>query len=203
MKSASVADSNPTSELSVGRRLGALLPGLALLLLIGLAAKRLEGLLREYGSAHHIALPNIEYVLWAILIGLVVGNTFGGWRAFHWFNAGIATYEFWLKVGIILLGVRFQVADVARLGGVSLLLVALEIALAMAFMTGLGKLFRLGAKLSALLAVGSSVCGVSAIIATQGAIDADDEDATFAIAAILALGALSLFSSPPSGTAST
>ena len=49
--------------------------------------------------------------------------------------------------------------------------------------------------------MGSSICGVSAIIATKGAIDADDEDSTFAIAAILALGALALFTFPPIGHA--
>ena len=53
----------------------------------------------------------------------------------------------------------------------------------------------------ALLAVGSSVCGVSAIIATQGAIDADDEDASYAIGAILALGAVGLFAFPAIGHA--
>src|SRR6201992_1682978 len=51
-------------------------------------------------------------------------------------------------------------------------------------------------KLTSLLAVGSAVCGVSAIIATQGAIEADEEDSSFAISAILALGALSLFTFP-------
>jgi uncharacterized integral membrane protein (TIGR00698 family) len=55
--------------------------------------------------------------------------------------------------------------------------------------------------LTTLLAVGSAVCGVSAIIATQGAIDADEEDSSFAIAAILALGALSLFTFPLIGHA--
>jgi len=42
---------------------------------------------------------------------------------------------------------------------------------------------------------------VSAIIATQGAIEADEEDSSFAIAAILALGALSLFTFPLIGHA--
>jgi uncharacterized membrane protein YadS len=42
---------------------------------------------------------------------------------------------------------------------------------------------------------------VSAIIATQGAIDADEEDASYAIAAILALGAISLFLFPVVGHA--
>ena len=60
----------------------------------------------------------------------------------------------------------------------------------------LGRVFDLRPKLTTLLAVGSAVCGVSAIIATQGAIEADEEDSSFAIAAILALGALSLFTFP-------
>ena len=51
-------------------------------------------------------------------------------------------------------------------------------------MTALGRAFGLKPKLTTLLAVGSSICGVSAIIATQGAIDADEEDSSFAIAAI-------------------
>ena len=63
-------------------------------------------------------------------------------------------------------------------------------------MTFLGKLFKLKPKLISLLAIGSSICGVSAIIAAKGAIDADDEDSSFAIAAILALGALALFTFP-------
>jgi uncharacterized integral membrane protein (TIGR00698 family) len=68
-------------------------------------------------------------------------------------------------------------------------------------MTFLGRLFGLRPKLTTLLAVGSAVCGVSAIIATKGAIEADDEDSSFAIAAILALGALSLFTIPLIGHA--
>jgi len=72
---------------------------------------------------------------------------------------------------------------------------------AIAFMTFLGRAFGLKPKLTSLLAVGSAVCGVSAIIATKGAIDADDEDSSFAIAAILALGALALFTFPLIGHA--
>jgi uncharacterized integral membrane protein (TIGR00698 family) len=63
-------------------------------------------------------------------------------------------------------------------------------------MTLLGRLFKLKPKLTSLLAIGSAVCGVSAIIAAKGAIDADDEDSSFAIAAILALGALALVTFP-------
>jgi uncharacterized integral membrane protein (TIGR00698 family) len=175
-----------------------LIPGILLLLMVGYAGKFIEQSIAHYGKAHHLVLPNIEYVLWAILLGLVISNTIGVPEVFR---AGVATYEFWLKAGIVLLGARFLLGDVLRLGGLSLFLVFIELALALTFMTYLGRAFKLSPKLITLLAVGSSVCGVSAIIATQGAIDADEKDTSYAIAAILALGAISLFIFPVVGHA--
>jgi uncharacterized integral membrane protein (TIGR00698 family) len=178
-----------------------LVPGIALLFALGWAGKWVEASIKAYGRVHHQALPNIEYVLWAILFGLVVGNLFAASKHFAVFTPGINTYEFFLKVGIALLGVRFLLSDVVKMGGLSLGLVVLEFAIAGTVMVLLGRAFGLGPKLTALLAVGSSVCGVSAIIATQGAIDADDEDTSYAIGAILALGAASLFLFPAIGHA--
>src|SRR5499427_7911257 len=175
-----------------------LLPGVLLLAGVGYAGKLLEANVGKYAKAHHWTFPNIEYVLWAILIGLAISNTVGIPQVFR---AGVATYEFWLKAGIVLLGSRFLLGDVLRLGVPSLTLVLIEIVFAIAFMTLLGRVFNLKPKLTTLLAVGSAVCGVSAIIATKGAIEADDEDSSFAIAAILALGALSLFTFPLIGHA--
>jgi uncharacterized integral membrane protein (TIGR00698 family) len=174
------------------------IPGILLLAAVGYAGKLLEQNVGAYAKAHHWVFPNIEYVLWAILLGLLISNTVGVPEIFR---SGVATYEFWLKAGIVLLGSRFLLGDILKLGGISLGLVAIEITGAIAFMTLLGKLFHLKPKLTTLLAVGSAVCGVSAIIATKGAIDADDEDSSFSIAAILALGALALFTFPLIGHA--
>ncbi len=184
---------SPPRPLDLPRRFLELLPGIALLAAIGYLGKIIERSIAAYGKAHALALPNIEYVLWAILIGLVIANTVGVPRIFR---PGVATYEFWLKAGIVFLGVRFLIGDVLRLGGVSLALVAVELALSIALMTVLGRWFRLSPKLTSLLAIGSSICGVSAIIAAKGAIEAKDEDASYAIAAILALGAVALFLFP-------
>jgi uncharacterized integral membrane protein (TIGR00698 family) len=173
-----------------------LIPGILLLAVVGYAGKFIEHFIATYGKAHHLVLPNIEYVLWAILIGLAISNTVGVPAIFR---AGVATYEFWLKAGIVLLGARFLLGDVRRLGGLSLVLIAIELVLALTFMTYLGRAFKLKPKLISLLAVGSSICGVSAIIAAQGAIDADEEDSSYAIAAILLLGAISLFLFPVVG----
>jgi uncharacterized integral membrane protein (TIGR00698 family) len=173
-------------------------PGVLLLFLIGYGGKVLEHTINATAKAHAWTIPNIEYVLWAIIIGLVIGNAVTLPQVFR---AGVDTYEVWLKVGIVLLGARFVLGDVMKLGSVSLVLVVIEIAVAIGFMSVVGRWFGLRPKVTSLLAVGSSVCGVSAIIATQGAIGADDEDASVAITAILVLGGLSLFLFPVIGHA--
>src|SRR5437762_3829589 len=112
-----VLAAQPTSVVSLPRRLITLVPGLVSLALIGYAGKFTEQSIAAYGKAHHLTLPNIEYVLWAIVFGLIVSNTIGAPAICR---AGVDTYEFWLKVGIVLLGVRFVLGDVAKLGGISL-----------------------------------------------------------------------------------
>jgi uncharacterized integral membrane protein (TIGR00698 family) len=189
----STAVSSTAQPASLASRAAALIPGLFLLALVGYAGKFIEQSILAYTKSHHTAFPDIEYVLWAIVIGLVIANTVGIPRIFE---PGVATYEFWLKTGIVLLGSRFLLGDVLHLGGISLLLVAIAITLSLTFMHLLGRAFKLKPKLTSLLAVGSSICGVSAIIAAKPSIDADNEDASYAIAAILALGAISLFTFP-------
>ncbi len=176
--------------------LAATLPGIALLFGIGLLGKLLEGAGAVLRTQYHLSFPQIEYVLWAILLGLIVSNTLGVAAVFR---PGVATYELWLKLGIVLVGARFLLQDVLHIGGLSLLLVAVELALSLSVMTLLGRIFRLPPKLTSLLAIGSSICGVTAIMAAQGAIDPDEEDTTTAIAAILTLGAIALFAFPAIG----
>ena len=173
-------------------------PGLVLLLVVGVLATFLQTGLRSVGAATGTRLPDIEYVLWAILLGLLLRNTVGVPAVFR---PGVATYEFWLKIGIVLLGARFLLGNLLKLGGFSLLLIVVDMAVATTVILVVGRAFGLSGKLSALLALGTSICGVSAIIAGKGAIDADDEDSGYAIAAILALGAVALFSFPAIGHA--
>src|SRR5207245_3678428 len=124
--------------------------GVILLAAIGYAGKLLEQNVGAYAKAHHWTFPNIEYVLWAIVLGLVISNTVGVPEIFR---TGVATYEFWLKAGIVLLGARFLLGDILKLCGVSLVLVAVEITGSIGFMTFLVRLFRLKPMLTSLLAV--------------------------------------------------
>ena len=103
MASTSVLTSQ--QPLTLPRKFFAIVPGVALLTIIGLAGKVLEQSIARYAKVHHLHLPNIEYVLWAIAIGFIISNTVGVAEVF---KPGIATYEFWLKTGIVLLGARFH-----------------------------------------------------------------------------------------------
>src|SRR5438105_1321369 len=183
---------------SAWRSLAALVPGIALLFGIGLLGKLLEGTSASLQTHHHLLIPHIEYVLWAIILGLVISNTFGVARVFH---SGVATYELWLKLGIVLVGARFLLQDVLHIGGLSLVLVAIELVLSLSVMTLLGRIFRLPPKLTSLLAFGSSIRGVTHLLAAQGAIEPEEEDTSTAIAAILTLGAIALLTFPAIGHA--
>src|SRR5256714_200097 len=178
----SIALTADEPRFSLPRRFIELLPGLALLFAIGCSGKLIEQTINGYGKTHHLALPNIEYVLWAIVIGLIIANTIGIPKIF---KPGIATYEFFLKLGIVLLGVRFLLGDVLKLGGISLIAVVLELTISIALMTWLGNSFKLTPKLTSLLAIGSPLFALSPGTAPHAALNAKDEDASFAIAAIL------------------
>ena len=174
------------------------LPGLLLLFAVGLLGKYAEVAWLALAKREHWTVPDIEYVLWAILIGLMITNTVGLHRVFR---PGVLTYQFWLKVGIVALGSRFVLGDVLKLGATSLVQILVDMVVAGVIILGAARLFGLSGKLGSLLAIGTSICGVSAIVASKGAIRAKNSDVSYAIAAILALGAVALFTLPLFGHA--
>jgi uncharacterized integral membrane protein (TIGR00698 family) len=174
----------------------AYVPGVLLLIAIGLLGKYAQTGWNALAKHEGWTVPDIEYVLWAILIGLLITNTVGVHRIFR---PGVQTYEFWLKIGIVALGSRFVLGDVLKLGSTSLLQILVDMVVAGAIIIAAARMFGLSGKLGSLLAIGTSICGVSAIIASKGAIRARNSEASYAIAAILALGAVALFTLPPLG----
>ena len=173
-------------------------PGILLLIGVGLLGKYAQIWWNALAKHEHWRVPDIEYVLWAIVIGLLITNTIGLHRIFR---PGVQTYEFWLKVGIVVLGARFVLGDILKLGGLSLVQILVDMTIAGTIIILAARAFGLSGKLGSLLAIGTSICGVSAIIAAKGAIRARNSDVGYAIAAILALGAVALFVLPPLGHA--
>lgn len=158
------------------------LPGICLLFVVGYLGK----IVANY-------VPHTEYVLFAIAIGMLLRNTI---KIPQIFVPGINTYEFWLKTGIVLMGSRLALQNVISIGATGLLLVVAVIFVALLLATYLGRLFGLSERMATLIGVGVGICGVSAIIGTTGAIDAKEEDASYAIATIMVFGAIMVFLFP-------
>jgi len=158
------------------------IPGISLLVGVGLLSKLIAGY-----------IPHLNYVLVAIALGMLIRNTV---TLPQILEAGVDTYELWLKIGIVFLGARLVLGDVLSLGAKGLLMVLVEIIVSLTVIMFLARKFGLSDKLGSLLAVGVGICGVSAIIGASGAIDAEEEDAALAIATILIFGAVMIFLFP-------
>ncbi len=169
-----------------------LLPGIALIVVLAVGGKLLSNWLQAVIAAAWLRSLASNVII-AIVGGMLIGNLVPLPKVFA---AGIGTYEFFLKVGIVLMGARFLVTDVARLGGIGLAMVVVEILFSIAFVGVVARLFRLPDKLGSLISVGVGICGVSAIIGASGSIEAEKEETGYAIAVILVFGAAALVAYP-------
>jgi uncharacterized integral membrane protein (TIGR00698 family) len=130
----------------------------------------------------------ISAVMMAILLGLIIGNVIPLPASLKLgFTFSVKKV---LRLGIILLGIRLSIFDVFKLGTLGVPIVLLCITGALFLTTRLNKWLRLPERLGTLIAVGTSICGVSAIVATGPAIDAKDEEVAYAVAVITIFGIL-------------
>jgi uncharacterized integral membrane protein (TIGR00698 family) len=93
-----------------------------------------------------------------------------------------------LRLGIILLGIRLTIFDVFKLGAFGIPIVALCIIGGLAITTWINNRLRLPERLGTLIAVGTSICGVTAIVAASPAIDAEEEESAYAVTVITIFG---------------
>src|SRR5205823_10509226 len=98
--------------------------------------------------------------------------------------------------GIVLLGLRLSLGAVGLYGLAALPVIVACIATAVVVVTWLGRALGLPRRLGALIAVGTSICGVSAIVATAAAIRAEDEEVSYAVACVTLFGLVALFCYP-------
>lgn len=128
----------------------------------------------------------VSAVMMAILLGLLIGNII---PLPAWLKPGFTfAVKKVLRFGIILLGIRLSIFSVFELGMIGIPIVLLCILGALFFTTRVNNWLKLPERLGALIAVGTSICGVSAIVATGPAIDAEDEEVAYAVAVITTFG---------------
>lgn len=93
-----------------------------------------------------------------------------------------------LRIGVFLMGARLDFALVAKVGPRVLVLDLLLICVGLVFIAWLARSFAVPGKLSTLLAVGTSICGASAVVAAGAVTRAEEEEVTLAVALCGILG---------------
>jgi uncharacterized membrane protein YadS len=122
---------------------------------------------------------NLEYALWALLLGLIVSNTLGTPKS--WRPAMLT--EFYIKTGLVLLGAEVLMNQLLALGlpGVFVAWVVTPIVLISTYLFGQKVLKIESRSLNMVISADMSVCGVSAAIATAAACKAKKEELSLAI----------------------
>ncbi len=136
----------------------------------------------------------ISGIMLATVIGMVVGNVV---RLPDLFQLGIRfSLKRVLRLGIILLGIRLGFGDVIQVGAAGIPVIVLGVVTAGLITYWLAKWLNVSSRMSVLIAVGTSICGATAIVATAPAIEADQEETAYAVATITVFGLLAMFLYP-------
>jgi uncharacterized integral membrane protein (TIGR00698 family) len=133
------------------------------------------------GSWQVLTQYGLERVLWALIVGLIIGNI---WHIPEWLKVGAQT-EFYIKIGLVLLGAEILFQNVIA-GGAMGMVQALLVVLAVYFLGyWIFRRFGLSETFAATMATGVSICGVSAAIAAGGAVKGNPKHVSYTISLVL------------------
>ncbi len=125
-----------------------------------------------------LAPRELEYPIWAALLGFGA-NLIASAIGLKARLSGAFRTEFFLKTGLVLLGVSINLTQILSVGIRGLIQAVVMITAVFFFTWWLGGLFNLDRKLRAILSAAVAVCGVSAAIAATGAVLAKKEQLAY------------------------
>lgn len=156
----------------MGRPAGRFLCGFAGVFILAVVAQVI-------GAQAKLQAMGLESALWAIVLGLLIANTLG---TPAWLRAGVQS-ELYIKIGLVLLGAEILAREILQLGARGLLVAWMVTPVVILFMWFFGtRLLRITSRtLVIVIACATSVCGVSAAIASAAACRAKKEELTLAV----------------------
>ncbi len=163
-------------------------PGLALILAISLPARFIQSQILVNGK------EVVSAVAIAIILGILIRNLVGIPDACKP-GTSFAVKRI-LRVGIALMGAQLSLGQVLKTGAASVAVVAICIILAILVVRVVSMRMGMSDRLGTLLGVGTSICGVSAIVATAPVIEAREEETSLAVATITVFGLLAVLLYP-------
>lgn len=149
------------------------------------------------GFVVHSQWSNVSPLTASLVIGAIAGNS---GLVPHVADNGLKfSSRSILRLGIIVLGLQLSFGEVARLGGKGFIAVIAVVVITFFGTQFIARAIGVSPGLGLLTATGFSICGVSAVSAMTGAVDGDEEDATYAIALVTMFGSIAIFALPVLG----
>jgi uncharacterized integral membrane protein (TIGR00698 family) len=171
---------------------GTTLPGVALALLLAFVG----GALADWIGVGLLGFEKtpLSPILLAILLGLIIRNGIGLPAVYE---AGLQLcLKRILRIGVALLGIRLSLEAAGTIGLFAVPIVISCIASALLLVTWISRSLGLPGRLGTLIAVGTAICGNTAIVATAPVIEAEDDEVSYAVGCITVFGLLALVSYP-------
>jgi uncharacterized integral membrane protein (TIGR00698 family) len=160
-------------------------PGLFLAAMVATAA---------YAARRLPGMTTFSPMILAIVIGIAFHNLVG---TPAWAKQGVTfSMRRLLRIAIILLGLQLTIVQVIEVGGRGIGIIAATLVATFAFTVWMGRVLGVDRKLAQLIAAGTSICGASAVIATNTVTNAHDEDVAYAVACVTVFGSVAMFAYP-------
>jgi uncharacterized integral membrane protein (TIGR00698 family) len=142
----------------------------------------LLAVLAQVISTHtSIKAVSLETVFFSVLIGLLISNTF---KLPEWLLQAVQS-EFYIKIGLVLLGTGVLFGSIMKAGALGLVQ-ALVVVISVWYLAfWIARKLKVDKEMSTMLASAVSICGVSAAIATCGAIKGDGKKLSYVISLVL------------------
>jgi uncharacterized membrane protein YadS len=131
-----------------------------------------NGLFVDYG---------IEYVIFALFLGLLISNTVG---VPEWMKPAVQT-EFYIKTGLVILGTAMLLLEILQYGALGIVQAVIVVFFVWYFCFWLCRKLKVDDDFAAMLSSSVAICGVSAAIATCGAIAGDKKKLSYVTSLVL------------------
>ncbi|HAK88017.1 MAG TPA: putative sulfate exporter family transporter [Nitrospiraceae bacterium] len=123
----------------------------------------------------------LEYVIFALIIGLFISNVIGVPK---WLMEAVRT-EYFIKTGLVILGAGILFKEILQGGALGIIQAIFVVTVVWYSCYWLSKKLKLDDDFAALLSSAVSICGVSAAIATCGAIEGDKKKLSYVTSLVL------------------
>jgi uncharacterized membrane protein YadS len=128
-----------------------------------------------------VAYWGVEYVIFALVLGLLISNTVG---TPEWLREAVRT-EYYIKTGLVIMGATILFQEILAAGALGMLQAILVVIVVWYFSFWLARRLRVDDEFAVILSSAVSICGVSAAIASCGAIQGDRRKLSYVASLVL------------------